>query len=392
MLGDRLRKLRDGWRVHDATVWDPWLAVVFTVLAFVPVLGGMSAQFGDLPRRSADAFAIVLVLAQTLPLTVRTRWPAACLAIVGTSFALHEALAYPPEFGTVTAYLALYSVGAHQERFRRTIAVAASLAYLGLSGVMQLLGSPNSAADVLIFYLIFAAFWALGSFVRHRRVEEAERRRVAAAAAATAERARIARELHDVVTHHVTAIVVQADATAFVAESEDRVRTALTSIGGTGRRALTELRHLLDVLEATGEPETLGANADGTVKDLVERVRAGGQPVDLVEEGTEPALPADVRLTAFRVVQEGLTNVLKYAAGRPAEVRLRFGHDHVEVEVSNATATVPMRAKARRELAGGRGLAGLRDRVGALGGELTMGERPDGRFRLHASIPVDGEA
>ncbi|WP_328649142.1 histidine kinase [Amycolatopsis sp. NBC_00348] len=387
-LGDRLRRLRDGWRVYNAEAWDPWL----TVLAFTPVLGSMSAQFGDLPRRPADAFAIVLVLAQTVPLAVRARQPALCLAIVGTSFAVHETLAYPPEFGTVTTYFALYAVGAHQERFRRGIGVAASVVFLGLSTAMHVLGSPNSPADVLIFYFIFVACWLLGAFVRRRRVEEAERRRLAVASAATAERARIARELHDVVTHHVTAIVVQADATQFVAGSQDRVRTALTTIGRSGRRALTELRHLLDVLEATGEPDSLCAPADGTVTNLVKQTRAGGQPVSFVTEGTEPILPDDVRLTAFRVVQEGLTNVLKYAAGRPAEVRIGFSPNHVEIEVANTAATVPRRANARREPAGGRGLAGLRDRVGALGGEVTAGRRPDGGFRLHASIPVDGEA
>jgi len=224
--------------------------------------------------------------------------------------------------------------------------------------------------------------------VRRRRADESERRRAAAVAATTAERARIARELHDVVTHHVTAIVVQADATQFVADSPERVVTALTTIGGAGRRALTDLRRLLDVLEATGEPTTSRTPVGGTVRDLVEQTRTGGQPVELVEVGAQPALPSDVRLAVYRVVQEGLTNVVKYAAGQPTVVRTSCRDDHIEVEVANAAAAVPLPAGARRDLFGGRGLAGLRERVGTLGGELTADEQPDGWFRLRAVIPI----
>ena len=137
---DRLRRLREVWRVYDATVWDRWLAVVSTGLAFVPALAIMSVQFGDLSERPADAFQIVLILAQTVPLAVRTRWPAACLAINGTAFVIHETLGYPMQFGTVTVYIALYSVGAHQERFRGVIAVVASAAYVVLCGAVVLLG------------------------------------------------------------------------------------------------------------------------------------------------------------------------------------------------------------------------------------------------------------
>lgn len=383
----RLQALRDWWRAYDNVVWDRWLAAVFTGLALVPAFANMSAEFGDLPRRPADVFALVLVLAQTLPLAVRSRWPLACLAVIGTSFALHEAIAYPPEFGTVTVYFAIYSVGAHQERFRRGIAVVASVAFVVYCVVLHLLGSPDHLLDFALFYGIFVAFWVLGAFVRQRRVEEAELRQLAAAAATTAERARIARELHDVVTHHVTAIVVQADATQFLAQSPDRVVTALSTIGGTGRRALAELRYLLDVLEATGESATRSPVA-GTVRELVDQTRAGGQPVELVEDGDQPALPVGVGLAVYRVVQEGLTNAVKYAAGQPTVVRAGYRANRVEVEVSNAAAAVPLTVGARRELSGGRGLTGLRDRVATLGGELTAGEQPDGRFCLRAVIPL----
>ena len=384
-VSDRSRRLRDAWHVYDAVVWDRWLAVVFTGLAFVPALSIMSVQFGNLPGRPADAFTIVLILAQTLPLAVRTRWPAACLAINGASFVVHETVGYPMQFGTVTVYLALYSVGAHQERFRRVIAAVLSAAYVVLCVTMHLLGSPVVLSEFLVFYLLFAACWVLGSFVRGQRSQEAERRRLAAVAATAAERGRIARELHDVVTHHVTGIVVQADSAQFVVTSPDRVGTALTTIGDAGRRALAELRHLLDVLEATGESAT---PVTGTMRDLVEQTRSGGQPVELVEDGDQPALPIGVRLALYRAVQEGLTNAVKYAEGRPTTVRVDYRDDRVEAEVTNAAAVVSV--GARSGLSGGRGLAGLRDRIGALGGELAAGEQPDGGFRLYASIPVGG--
>jgi signal transduction histidine kinase len=384
-LTGRVRVVRDWWRGYGAVTRDRWIAVAFLGLAVTPPLAHLSAEYGDLPRRPADAFAIVLILAQTVPLAVRSRWPVACLAVVGTAFALHEAIAYAPEFGTVTVYLALYSAGAHQERFRRTTAAAASAGYVVFATAVHLLGSPDRLDDYAIWYLMFVAFWGLGAFVRRQRAEEAERRRLAEAAATAAERARLARELHDVVTHHVTAMVVQADATRFVAGSPQRVGAALTSIGGTGRRALSDLRQLLDVLEATGESAPRPP-VERTVRDLVERTRLGGQPVELVGDGDHPALPAGTALAVYRVVQEGLTNAVKYAAGQPTTVRVDHGGDRVEVEVTNAAAPAPL--PARGDLSGGRGLEGLRDRVGQLGGELTAGPLADGAFRLRAAIPV----
>ena len=129
--------LQDWWQSYDTVMWDRWLAVVFTGLAFVPALSSVSAEFGDLPRRQAGVLALVLMLAQTVPLAVRSRRPAVCLAVVGMAFAIYESLGYPPQFGSVTVYLALYSAGAHQERFRRGAAVAATAAYVVLSAVVR---------------------------------------------------------------------------------------------------------------------------------------------------------------------------------------------------------------------------------------------------------------
>ena len=387
----RLRVLQAWWHEYDTVARDRWIAAAFTGLAFTPVLAHLSSEFGDLPRRPSDAFAIVLILAQTLPLAVRSRRPALCLAIVGMSYMIYQALGYPPQFGSVTVYLALYTVAADQGRFRRVMAVVASGAYVVLATVVSVLGSPDTLVDFVVFYLVLAMFWVLGAYVRQRRIDEAERQRLVAAAAAAAERARIARELHDVVTHHVTAMVIQAGATQFQLESPDRVTTALTAIGETGRRALTELRTLLDVLQAADEPATPTAPVLGTIRDLVEHARMGGQPAELTEDGDQPVLPADVRLAVHRVVQEGLTNAAKYASGQPTAVRVGYQDNTVEVEVTNVAAPVPFPVGTRHALSGGHGLTGLRERVGLLGGELTAGELPDGRFRVRAVIPVGND-
>ena len=352
---------------------DPAVAALLAALALVPALDTMGAQFGDLPHRAATWFTVVLDVALVLPLAVRSRWPALCLAVVGPAFGLYEALSYPPQFATVAVYLALYSVGALQQRLRAVIAVIATLAYVALALTVHHRGSPDQLGDYLVFYGALTLPWALGAYVRTRRVQEAERLRLTAEAATAAERSRIARELHDVVTHHVTAMVVQADATQYVAESPDRVVTAMRGILGTGRRALTDLRSLLDVLE---EP--------ASVADLVEQTRRSGQPVDLVLEGDLRRVAVPVQLIVYRVVQEGLTNAVKYAAGRPTTVEVTTSAHEIDVLVTNVAST----SSPPAGLSGGRGLPGLQDRLDALGGKLTAGPLPDGGFLLQAMIPL----
>jgi signal transduction histidine kinase len=385
---------------RDALVEDGVLAVVLAALAFAPALSKVGAQLGDLPRRPADALSVVLVLAQTLPLAVRRRFPAAVLTVVGAAFAVDQARGYPATFASLGLYLALYSAGAHQGRSRRIVAAAATAGYVVLALVLYRFGSPLRFSDYFVFYLAPVAAWLAGGMMRRLRSQEAERRRLAAEAATAAERARIARELHDVVTHHVTAMVVQADASQYLLESDlRRAAAGLTSVSDTGRRALTELRYLLGVLEATGD-EHAGdltqpnlAPAQGAIADLVEQARAAGQPVELSEAGEHRPRPAAVELAAYRVVQEALTNAIKHAPGARTHVRLNQHPQHIEVEVTtegSAEEGPAAGASARRspELpTGGRGLAGLRERVRVLDGELEDGPRPDGGFTVRARIP-----
>ncbi|MFE1322129.1 sensor histidine kinase [Kitasatospora phosalacinea] len=382
---------------------DAALALVLALAAFVPTLAGIGAQIGDLPERPASALGVGLVLAQALPLALRRRWPAACLAAVGGAFAVHQALGFATTFASTGLYLALYSAGAHQPRRRPALAAAAAAGYAALAVVLHRLGSPQSVPDYLAFFLVLAAAALLGGAVRARRTDEAQRRRTAAEAATTAERARIARELHDVVTHHVTAMVVQADAAQFlVGSAPERAAESMAAVSDTGRRALTELRYLLGVLEATGDAATADrAPADraptlGRVGDLVERARRAGQPVEFTRHGERRPHGVDVELAAYRVVQEALTNALKYAAGQPTRVVLRYDDAHLGIEVATdgpATAPVPAPAPVAVAVAvargGGRGLAGLRERVRMLGGELESGPGPAGGFAVRATIPSE---
>jgi signal transduction histidine kinase len=385
----------DWWQERDALFRDGILALTLTLLAFVPTLSHLGAQIGDLPERPANALGVGLVLAQTLPLAVRRRRPAACLAVIAGAFAGHQALGFATTFASVGLYLALYSAGAHQIRFRRGLVVVASAGYAVLAIALDRLGSPQSIPDYLAFSLALAAAWLVGSTVRTRRAEEAKRRRLAAEAATAAERARIARELHDVVTHHVTAMVVQADAAQFLLTSApERAGEGLTAVSDTGRRALTELRYLLGVLEATGEsasadPASAGrAPTLGRVGDLVKQARRSGQPVEFSEQGERRPQGVDVELAAYRVVQEALTNAMKYAAGKPTRVLLRHGDEHIEIEVTtDGSAAAPVTRKP--DPAGGRGLAGLRARVRMLDGELKAGSRPGGGFEVRATIPTE---
>ncbi|MCR6482846.1 histidine kinase [Amycolatopsis sp. OK19-0408] len=371
----KLGRLRERWAGVTPEVRDGALAAAVTAAAFVPGLTMIGAQFGDLPRHDGGFAAVLLVLGTTLPLAVRSRWPAATLAIIATCFAAHEVLAYSPTFGSLALYFALYSAGAREERLRRTVPAAASAGYVVFAVLVALRGSPSDLLTYLVYYVVLVLFWALGALVRQRRRQEAERRRLTARAAAADERARLARELHDVVTHHVTAMVVQADAAQYLpAESVPEVLAAIT---GSGRDALTELRFLLGVLEATGA-RTPGLSA---LPGLVEQP---GRDVELVETGERPALPPETELTAYRIVQEALTNAAKYAAGRPATVRVDYGADRLEVEVTTrGPATAPGALGS-----GGRGLAGLRDRVDALGGRFTAGPSDDG-FRVSARFPTE---
>jgi len=357
--------------------WDAGLAAGLVVFAFVPGVAHQGVDLAELPDRPLDVLGVVLLVAQGLPVAARRRAPGWCLAVVGSAFVANQLLAYPTTFAALGLLVALYSAGAHLRHGRRAVPLVATIVYIGLAIGVHLAGSPEQPADYVAFWLVLTGCWAGGAWVRGAAARDAERRRLADEAVVAAERARIARELHDVVTHHVTAMVVQADAAQYVSDTA-RVST-LATISDTGRHALTDLRYLLGALRGSHDADHEPA---GGLAELVDRTRAAGQPVELVEDG-EPAPMADaVRVAAYRVVQESLTNALKHAAGERTVVRVRHHADRLDLEITSDGATRPGLGRGS-----GRGLVGLRERVGVVGGELTAGARPDGGFTVTASIP-----
>jgi signal transduction histidine kinase len=244
-------------------------------------------------------------------------------------------------------------------------------------------------ADFVTFYLALAIAWNIGSWLRRTRATEADRRRLVAETTRTAERTRIARELHDVVTHHVTAMVVQAEAARYLTAAPDRLDQTLTAVTDTGRRAISDLRHLLDLLNPdhstpSDEPAADRALRVGDLRSLVEQTRQAGQPVEYTEEGSPPEASGSAEVAAYRVVQEALTNALKYAYGSRTMVHVHHGQKETIVEVSTDDTGTHSASPG----GSGRGLAGLRDRVGVLGGEFSAGRRAGGGFVVQARIPT----
>jgi signal transduction histidine kinase len=377
-----LRRLSDLWRRCDVTVRDSPLALLLIVASFLPVLDGHETQVGDLPARPFDALAIVAMALQCLPLAVRRRWPAACLALVTLGFVIAELGSYHMVASTALAF-AVVSAGAHLEHHRRATVVILSAAYVSLAVTLDRFGSTEGLDGFAAFYVGLAVAWGIGSWLRSSRAAEAERRRHIAEATRVAERTRIARELHDVVTHHVTAMVVQAEAARYLTAVPDRLDTTLSAVTDTGRRAITDLRHLLDLLNPDHDTDVRTPSV-GDLHALVEQTRQAGQPLEFAEEGS-PAEPAgSAEFVAYRVVQEALTNALKYAHGSRTVVAVRYGTREITVEVSTDGS-----GSRTGALGGsGRGLSGLRQRVEALDGEFGADRRADGGFVVRAHIPA----
>ncbi|NGO44788.1 sensor histidine kinase [Streptomyces ureilyticus] len=381
-----LRRAPDWWRRSDVTVRDLLLGVLCLAASLLPAFYTRGTQLGGVPARPFDALAVVAIALECLPLAVRRRWPVVCLALVSLGFAVDQLRGYHSLAGTALP-IALLSVGAHLERHRRTTALLFSVAYVLLAVALSRLGSGEPLSGFVMFYLALVLAWGIGSWLRSTRVAEAERRLRIAEDTRTAERTRIARELHDVVTHHVTAMVVQAEAARYLTAAPDRLDQTLTTVTDTGRRAITDLRHLLDLLNpdhGTDHGSEARTPAVGRLLTLVEQTRRAGQPVEFTEEGTPPESTGSAELVAYRVVQEALTNALKYAHGSRTSVQVRHGEREITVEVS----TDGSGSQAASPGGSGRGLAGLRERVDVLGGDFSAGRQTAGGFVVQARIPA----
>ncbi|MEW2359441.1 histidine kinase [Spirillospora sp. NPDC029432] len=377
-----LRRVPDLWRRCDVTVRDLPLALLLLIGSLLPGLQGLGTTIGDMPGRPYDALAVVAVALQSLPLAGRRRWPVAGLALVALGFAIDQLSGYHAFAGTALP-IALISAGAHVERHRYLVAGLFAAAWVPLAVAIDRPGTGDGPEDYAAFLVVLAFTWGIGSWLRSTRIAEAERRRHVAAATRAAERTRIARELHDVVTHHVTAMVVQAEAARYLTAAPDRLDETLSAVTDTGRRAITDLRHLLDLLNPDHGTEDRTPSA-GDLTTLVDQTRRAGQPVEFTREGEPAESGGSAELTTYRVVQEALTNALKYAHGSRTVVHVRYGQREISVEVSNDGSG----SRTASPGGSGRGLAGLGERVAALGGEFGADPRPGGGFAVRARIPA----
>jgi signal transduction histidine kinase len=379
--------------------------VLAVLLGLVDMLLFVADGFAEVPELPPWYIAVPVNLAMVTPLAFRRKSPLWSAYVVLVISVVHATLMLG--IGSVAGLaMSIYSVVVYAGRRQGLVFVGAVV----LAGAVQF---AVEQPEAVVVQALFAAFgialcWTLGEFVGARRAYDVEvearlhlletERDQATRIAVAAERGRIARELHDVVAHAVSVMVVQADGASYAIRSNpDLAQRAVQTISETGRGALGELRRLLDVLrsdDADGEPRVPQPDAHA-LADLADRMRAAGVPVAL-ETGELGDLPAGVSLGVYRIVQESLTNTLKHAGrGATAAVRVHRTGDLVEVLVSDDGAgRIPQLAPAgRRELRdapvpGGNGLIGMRERAHVYGGTLEVGPAPGGGWQVRAALPV----
>ncbi|MGA6220772.1 sensor histidine kinase [Streptomyces umbrinus] len=396
-----MQRLYDFLRRHPMWV-DGFWAVFLLGISVVGGTANQEAAGTDLP-----AIVIPVTLLLCLVIALRRRLPEKMLLLavaVGVAQLALDVSVVPADFALLVI---CYTVASNGTRWASRLALTAGLLAAPLSQLRWPDGNTSGAGHVaiVVFQMVpFALAWVLGDSLRTRRAyfaqleERAARlekeREAQAKVAVAAERARIARELHDVVAHNVSVMVVQADGAAYVLDSApDQAKKALETISGTGRQALAEMRRLLGVLR-TGEHQESGEYVPQPdveqLDDLVEQCRSSGLPVDFKIEGTPRPLPSGVELTAYRIVQEALTNTRKHGGPNTgASVRLVYFDDGLGLLVEDDGKGAPHELYEEGGADGrGHGLIGMRERVGMVGGTLDAGPRPGGGFRISALLPL----
>ena len=341
-------------------------------------------------------FDVLAILVIVLPLLARRRFPFGAPVAMGVAAALTsfvDQTVVPYDGVTfLVGCAALFLVGLLRDRSQ---AVAGLAVAEGILAVVVHNDPRSSVGNFIVGSIIFTIVWTIAFGVGRKSVEADEAKERAARAerereerarsAVSEERARIARELHDVVGHSVSVMTVQASAVRRLLRPEQqREREALLIVERTGREALAEMRRMVGVLRRPEEGPALAPQPTLEHLDkLVEHAREAGLPVELRVEGEPLPLPAGLDLTAYRLVQEGLTNALKHARAHRAQVLVRYSDGDIEVTVSDDGQGAGSDGGG-----GGHGLVGMRERVAVYGGELEAGPRPEGGYRLRARLPV----
>jgi signal transduction histidine kinase len=357
----------------------------------VQVLLTLGASRNQPDRQPLDLLAFLLLAVGPVALLWRWRSPAGVLGVVMASSVLYFALGYPYGPAWLALIVAFWTAVTGGARRAAWITAFVGLAaYFVLSAQLDRV-PPATAATIAahlgwLLLVLAVAEVAMASRQRRQAAErsraEEERRR------AGEERMRIARELHDVLAHNISLINVQAGvALHLMDEQPGQSRSALVAIKQASNDALGELRSVLDVLRQGDEaPPRAPASGLASLDRLVAGAEATGLPVNTRVEGTPRPLPAGTDLAAFRIVQESLTNVTRHAGPASATVLVRYGADDLTVQVDDDGKGPAANG------AGGNGIRGMRERVAALGGELTAGPRPGGGFRVRARLPLDAPA
>src|SRR5581483_557100 len=366
--------------------------VVLALAIFVGSVADMltpRAHSGWGGPRGLELLAALLI---SVPLLWRKRYPIPVLVALFVGGAIDVLSVAPRQAGFepfVAEIVAFYSLGAHEDE-RRSLGAFIAVTVLGMFPSAFLHETVGSVAPAFVF--TFAA-WLVGRIIRswRNRAVELERanleleqqRELQAEAAVMVERGRIARELHDVIAHNVSMIVVQAGAAARVLEgAQPHVREALEAIESTGRNTVDEMRRLLGVLRTDGGALLTPQPGLAELERLVANVREAGLPVEVHVEGAATPLPPALDLTAYRIAQEALTNALKHAGSARAELTLRYEATAIELEIRDDGAGTGTGGGT------GHGLVGMRERVALWGGRLEIGRSGDG-WRVHARLPIE---
>ncbi|MFC9608913.1 sensor histidine kinase [Streptomyces niveus] len=387
-LFPQLRPLGRLWR--PVAAWCGGVAYPFVLLFAV----------GSGPDNSTSLRFFLCAVATVLPVALLRRHPlpATALMLAGTFAVSSQRPSWEVVYLLVLANdLAVLSVVASRARGVAIAAAVPTLLVHIASATYFTSGSNVYLRTLVVLALALVAAWMIGVSVRERREHAVEQRTQAAAQAVAAERLRIARELHDMIAHSIGVIAIQAGVGSRVIGTQpDEARKALVSIEATSRETLAGLRRTLGTLRRTGpdagaEPVSLDPTPGlADVERLAASTSKGAEVrVDLRWRGTRRAIPADIDLSAYRIVQEAVTNVVRHAGTRSCRVTVEYGTGEVSVEVvDDGRGCEP----ADVDRAGGWGLVGMRERVGLLDGRLTAGPRPEGGFRVEARLPVPGPA
>ncbi|MET8758084.1 sensor histidine kinase [Lentzea sp. NPDC004782] len=413
----------------EEPVWEEWrrpgptqvqrrrdvgLALLVLVCAFeaTVLINSMGAfAFGQAPELREQ---LAWVLPMAVPLVVRRRWPLAVLLVVSALFIAAQWRQVGDNLvPSAILFLAIYTVGAWEQnrlvaRWSRIGVIAVMFLWLGFGLVRALIGPeahfPNASGPMdpmlaSVFYgLEFNVFFFVFAYAVGEMAWTAARRQAQLAfqaeelrlsqerntrGAIAAERLRIARDLHDVVAHHVSVMGIQAGAARRVLDTDPATaRDALQTVEHTARTAINELRGLLGVLRAGTEPELRAAPGLDDLPELFDTARAAGLEVSHGVYGTPREVPPAVALSVYRVVQEALTNVVKHASAQHVDVRMRFLESALEVEIADD-------GRGQAAASGsGFGLVGMRERLAVHGGSLETGPRRDAGYLVRASLPT----